>query len=378
MGLFKRKNSPYYFMKFQANGVRVYESTKTKNRKFAEEIYLNRRAEIIAGIEPVRRFESDITTFLELADKYLEWCDGRQKSFSRKKVIVKILNNYLKNKLIQDISIEELEIIQSDYIKSGHSINYVNNIIKILKAMFTKAYDWELISEDVLKRVRKVKQLKGENKRLRYLSEEEAERLISACSKEIRPIIITALNTGMRKSEILHLTWDRVDLKNRIILLDKTKNGERREIPINQTLYDALSGITRHIKCDYVFYNPETLKPFYDIKKSFSGALKKAHIIDFHFHDLRHTFASRLVMAGVDLATIQKLLGHKTINMTLRYAHLSNVHLKDAVNILDERCNIVAVDSYEKIGNLVKPLKTGAGDRNRTYDPLITNQLLYP
>ena len=352
MGLFKRKNSPYYFMKFQANGVRVYESTKTKNRKFAEEIYLNRRAEIIAGIEPVRRFESDITTFLELADKYLEWCDGRQKSFSRKKVIVKILNNYLKNKLIQDISIEELEIIQSDYIKSGHSINYVNNIIKILKAMFTKAYDWELISEDVLKRVRKVKQLKGENKRLRYLSEEEAERLISACSKEIRPIIITALNTAMRKSEILHLTWDRVDLKNRIILLDKTKNGERREIPINQTLYDALSGITRHIKCDYVFYNPETLKPFYDIKKSFAGALKKAHIIDFHFHDLRHTFASSLVMAGVDLATIQKLLGHKTINMTLRYAHLSNVHLKDAVNILDERCNIVAVDNNEKIVKL--------------------------
>ena len=352
MGLFKRKNSPYYFMKFQANGVRVYESTKTKNRKFAEEIYLNRRAEIIAGIEPVRRFESDITTFLELADKYLEWCDGRQKSFSRKKVIVKILNNYLKNKLIQDISIEELEIIQSDYIKSGHSINYVNNIIKILKAMFTKAYDWELISEDVLKRVRKVKQLKGENKRLRYLSEEEAERLISACSKEIRPIIITALNTGMRKSEILHLTWDRVDLKNRIILLDKTKNGERREIPINQTLYDALSGITRHIKCDYVFYNPETLKPFYDIKKSFAGALKKAHIIDFHFHDLRHTFASSLVMAGVDLATIQKLLGHKTINMTLRYAHLSNVHLKDAVNILDERCKIVAVDNNEKIVKL--------------------------
>ena len=351
MGLFKRKNSPYYFMKFQANGVRVYESTKTKNRKFAEEIYLNRRSEIIAGIEPVRRFESDIT-FSELADKYLEWCDGRQKSFSRKKVIVKILNNYLKNKLIQDISIEELEIIQSDYIKSGHSINYVNNIIKILKAMFTKAYDWELISEDVLKRVRKVKQLKGENKRLRYLSEEEAERLISACSKEIRPIVITALNTGMRKSEILRLTWDRIDLKNRLILLDKTKNGERREIPINQTLYDALSGITRHIKCDYVFYNQKTLKPFYDLKKSFSGALKKAHIIDFHFHDLRHTFASSLVMKGVDLATIQKLLGHKTINMTLRYAHLSNVHLKDAVNILDERCKIVAVDNNEKIVKL--------------------------
>ena len=378
MGLFKRKNSPYYFMKFQANGVRVYESTKTKNRKFAEEIYLNRRAEIIAGIEPVRRFESDIITFSELADKYLEFTSGRLKSHDRLKSFINTLNKYFSKKNLTDFTVLDVENMQSDIIGRKLSTAYANRLTAILKRMFKKATEWELIDESVFKRISSVKLLRGENKRLRYLSDDEIERLINPCSKELRPIVITALNTGMRKSEILHLTWDRVDLKNRIILLDKTKNGDRREIPINQTLYDALSGITRHIKCDYVFYNPETLKPFYDIKKSFSGALKKAHIIDFHFHDLRHTFASRLVMAGVDLATIQKLLGHKTINMTLRYAHLSNVHLKDAVNILDERCNIVAVDSYEKISNLVKPLKTGAGDRNRTYDPLITNQLLYP
>jgi integrase len=350
MGLFKRKESPYYFMKFQANGIRVYESTRTANRKLAEQIYLDRRHEIINGIEPVVRKEPVRDyTFSELADKYLEWCSGRQKSFSRKKVIVKILNNYLKNKLIQDISIEELEIIQSDYIKTKHSINYVNNIIKILKAMFTKAYDWELIDEDVLKRVRKVKQLKGENKRLRYLSEEEAERLISHCEPYLKPVVITALNTGMRKSEILHLTWDRVDLKNRLILLDKTKNGERREVPINNTLFQTLSGLTRHLKCGYIFYNPDTLKPYYDLKKSFGKALKKAHILDFRFHDLRHTFASRLVMKGVDLTTVKELLGHKSITMTLRYSHLASAHIQNAVNILDERCKIVAVDSKEKI-----------------------------
>ena len=117
-----------------------------------------------------------------------------------------------------------------------------------------------------------------------------------------------------------------MDLKNRIILLDKTKNGERREIPINDTLFNALSGIPRHFKCDYVQHT-QTLKPFYDLKKAFQTALKKRTLSTFHFHDLRHTFASQLVMKGVDLATIQKLLGHKTINMTLRYAHLSNVHL---------------------------------------------------
>ena len=86
---------------------------------------------------------------------------------------------------------------------------------------------------------------------MRYFIDFEWSEVLK--SGKLRPIVITALNTGMRKSEILHLTWDRVDLKNRIILLDKTKNGDRREIPINQTLYDALSGITWHIKCDYVF-----------------------------------------------------------------------------------------------------------------------------
>ena len=349
MGLFKRKNSPYYFMKFQANGVRIYESTKTKNRKLAEEIYLNRRAEIIAGIEPVRRFKIEDITFSELSSKYLEYIPGRLRSYPSQKVLINKLVKVFGNIKLNAIDIVSIEKMQSNIIADDLSAAYANRLTAAVKRMFTKAYEWELISEDVLKRIRKVKLLKGEVKRLRYLSSNEIETLISACGKEIKPIVITALNTGMRKSEILHLTWDRVDLKNRIILLDKTKNGERREIPINQTLLNTLSDIVRNIKTDYVFYNPETLKPYCDIKKSFTGALRKAHIIDFHFHDLRHTFASRLVMSGVDLATIQKLLGHKTINMTLRYAHLSNIHLKDAVNILDERCKIVAVDNKEKI-----------------------------
>ena len=349
MGLFKRKNSPYYFMKFQANGVRIYESTKTKNRKLAEEMYLNRRAEIIAGIEPIRRFETNDMTFSELSSKYLEYIPGRLRSYPSQKVLINKLVKVFGNIKLNAIDIVSIEKMQSNIIADDLSAAYANRLTAAVKRMFTKAYEWELISEDVLKKIRKVKLLKGEIKRLRYLSGNEIETLISACGKEIKPIVITALNTGMRKSEILHLTWDRVDLKNRIILLDKTKNGERREIPINQTLLNTLSGIVRNIKTDYVFYNPETLKPYCDIKKSFTGALRKAHIIDFHFHDLRHTFSSRLVMSGVDLATIQKLLGHKTINMTLRYAHLSNIHLKDAVNILDERCKIVAVDNKEKI-----------------------------
>ncbi|MHB8232054.1 MAG: site-specific integrase [bacterium] len=182
------------------------------------------------------------------------------------------------------------------------------------------------------------------------MSEEEADTLISNCEPYLRPIVVTALNTGMRKGEILSLTWDRVDLKNRIILLDKTKNGERREIPVNDTLYRALSGLTRRLDIKLVFPNPETLKQYYDLKGTFGRALAKSHITDFRFHDLRHTFASRLVMKGIDLTTVKELLGHKDVKMTLRYAHLAPAHIRKAVEILDDRCKIVAVECEGKTG----------------------------
>jgi integrase len=138
----------------------------------------------------------------------------------------------------------------------------------------------------------------------------------------------------MRKSEILNLTWDNVDLKNGLILLEKTKNGERREIPMNEPLKQLFRQLfsRRRLDTEYVFVNPETGKRYIDLKRSFATACKKSGIRDFHFHDLRHTFASQLVMNGVDLKTVQELLGHKDIKMTLRYSHLSQAHKKEAVN----------------------------------------------
>jgi integrase len=173
--------------------------------------------------------------------------------------------------------------------------------------MFTKAVDWEMVESEVLKRIRKVKLLQ-ENKRLRYLTKQECHKLIQSCDNHLRPIVITALNTGMRKGEILSLKLDNVDLKNGFILLDMTKNGERREIPINDTLQSTLQGITRRLDVPYVFFDAKTGKSYQDIKRSFATALRRAKITDFHFHDLRHTFASQLVMAGIDITTVKALL----------------------------------------------------------------------
>ncbi len=341
MGIYKKANSNNFMMSKTVNGLTYFKSSGTNLKMEARATFdrwvIELKEQILTG-KPVRQEREPINnyTFSELADKYLEFTDGRLKSHSRLKSFIKKLIKTFGNIRLDDFNLILIENMQSEIIKNNLSVAYANRLTAILKRMFTKALDWEMINEEDLKLVRKAKQLKGENKRLRYLSEDEAQRLINNCDNHLKPIVITALNTGMRKGEILHLTWDRVDLKNRIILLDITKNGERREIPINNILYNVLFGIVRSLKTDYVFYNPATLKSYYEIKKSFTTALRKSHIIDFHFHDLRHTFASWLVMGGIDLTTVKDLLGHKDITMTLRYSHLAASHISNAVKVLEK------------------------------------------
>ena len=368
MGLISKPGSRYYWINIKIGHKRIFESTRTENKRRAQEILSIRHAELLnekttsAGkeSEPQELKEKKETkpyTFNELAEEYLNWCKGRQASYNVKKYIIpKEFEKRFKGMPLNKFNSNLIEKLQTECMAKNYKPAYTNKIVTILKHMFTKALDWEMINEETLKKVRKVKLLKGEIKRLRYLSEEEAERLVFNCEPYLKPIVITALNTGMRRGEIFGLTWDRVDLMNRLILLDRTKNGERREIPINDTLYKVLSTMVRNIKTDYVFYNTTTLKPFDNVKRSFSSALRKSHILDFHFHDLRHTFASRLVMAGVDLMTVKELLGHKDIKMTLRYSHLSQAHVRQAISVLDKKCDsCVTVGYNDRFANRANP-----------------------
>ena len=342
MGIYKKANSNNFMMSKTVNGLTYFKSSGTNLKMEARANFdrwvIELKEQIRTG-KPMRREEEPIinnSTFSELADRYLEYTAGRLKSHKGLFTFYKKLNGYFGNKTLTAIKIEDVENMQSDILKQGLSNAYANRLLIHFKRALKKAADWEIISDEVLNKFKRVKLVKGETKRLRYLSEDEAQRLIDNCDNNLKSIVITALNTGMRKSEILHLTWDRVDLKNRLILLDKTKNGERREIPINQTLYNTLSGLIRDIRTDYVFYNPKTLKLVYDTKKSWQKAVKKSRIIDFRFHDLRHTFASWLVMGGIDLTTVKELLGHKDVKMTLRYSHLAASHISNAVKVLEK------------------------------------------
>lgn len=145
--------------------------------------------------------------------------------------------------------------------------------------------------------------------RLRFLTEQEAERLVECCAEHLRPIVVTALNTGLRLEEILKLKWEEVDFKNQIVYVTNSKNGEQRQVPMNNTLTEALQGVKLGKPSPWVFCN-DNGQPYTRITRSLERAKRKAGIEDFHFHDLRHTFASRLVMRGVDLVTVKELLGY--------------------------------------------------------------------
>jgi len=337
MGLYKRGN--VWWITINKDGKRYYYSTKTSDKKKAEEIYarviLKLSSTDIEKKEVYKETSQGITFSDFFKNQYLSWCYKRQEYYRVKKYYLNVLPDWFKQLKLYQIGLKEVEKLQNYWIEKEYSKATCNRYLSILKASMTKAYDWNMVTEETLKSIRKAKALKGENKRLRYLTEHEIVSLLQNCDPHLYPIVFTALNTGMRKSEILNLKWDNIDLKHGLILLDKTKNSERREIPINEPLKQLFKQLftNRRLDKDYVFVNPKTGKPYTkDLKRSFHSACKKAGIRDFRFHDLRHTFASQLVMNGVDLKTVQELLGHKDIKMTLRYAHLSQAHKKEAVN----------------------------------------------
>jgi hypothetical protein len=158
-------------------------------------------------------------------------------------------------------------------------------------------------------------------------------QLLAVCDSPLRPLVITALHTGFRASELRSLTWTDVEISRRMITVRAgyAKNGEARCVPMNQLLTDILKSVKlANNQGDRPFCNRDGTS-YGSFRSAFERALRKAEIVDFTFHDLRQMFESRLVMAGVDLPTVKEILGHRDISMTMRYTHLSSDHKQTAV-----------------------------------------------
>ncbi len=221
----------------------------------------------------------------------------------------------------------------------GVSAAAANRDLIRLSSMFKRAAAWGYIEVNPIAGLSQSKEQRAEAE---YLSREEVAALLDACPDKIRPLITVAVNTGMRWGELMALEWRDVGFDRGFITVRDPKNRETRHVPMNGAVREALAAHRRRQAeqvggiVSHVFARPETGKPWVDVRKTYYEALKDAKITRrVTFHGLRHTAASHLVMAGVDLRTVGKILGHKTAQITLRYAHLAPDHLKGAVDRLD-------------------------------------------
>lgn len=208
-----------------------------------------------------------------------------------------------------------------------------------LSHLFTIACkEWEWVSENPVRKVSKPSVSPG---RVRYLEKEEIKKLLESTkqskSKELYAVVVIALGTGMRLSEIMNLRWNQVDISNELIKLTTSKNGDPRFIPLKGLVLEVVKAKAEKQKTkpnDLLFPSPLNPKQPVDIRSAWETAIKKSGIQNFRFHDLRHTTASHLAMSGKGLHDIASLLGHKDLQVTRRYAHLSNAHKAKMVSEL--------------------------------------------
>jgi integrase len=279
----------------------------------------------------------------EFAKRYLEHCENSAKqkdTRSKKQRLGIFLTRFGEDSLLSDITTANIEDYRTERSMSMSrygrklSVATLNRELAAIKGMFTWAVKRKEIKIEK-NPARSVTLVKENNGRTRYLSQEECNALLDDCpSVTMRSVVTLALNTGMRKSEILDLTWSSVNLRERYIELPDQKNGECSTIPLNSTVLDTLRATPRRLDSDYVFPGMISGEPFCDLKRQFSKALRKAKLQGVSFHTLRHTAASLLVMAGVDLTTVMAILRHKDYKTTLRYSHLSQDHKRAAVEAL--------------------------------------------
>lgn len=209
-----------------------------------------------------------------------------------------------------------------------------------LSHAFTVAVnEWGWMDDNPVRKVKKPIEPRG---RVRFLSEEERPALLAACreskNKSLYTIVVLALSSGMRYSEIMTLTWKDVDLTRRCVILQETKNGERRNVPIAGHALDLMKEHHKVRKLDTPLLFPAAdRKSPMDLRKSWKSALEKARISDFRFHDLRHSAASYLAMNGATTVDIADVLGHKTLAMVKRYSHLSEQHTSKVVASMNEK-----------------------------------------
>lgn len=337
-----KDKKPIWYIDFRdAKGQRVRRSTGTTNRKEAEaleaKLILETHQQRHWGKQPERSFD-------ELMLDYLNATEKTKKSALLDRYSAKSLYRFFSGCDLNKITGNNIKLFIHDREKSGKSPHTIRRELALLSTAINyaqKEWGWE-IPNPVTGR-----NLPEPEGRIRAITRSEANSLIEIADREggaphLADFIRLALNSGCRRGELLGLEWSRVDLENGLFVLNAqhTKSGKRRYIPLNGEAKKAI--VSRKLfqeghcpQSKWVFSHLDG-RQIKSIKTSFTTACRRAGIENFRIHDLRHTCASWLVNAGVPLPEVRDLLGHSTIQMTEKYAHLSQENVRHAVSRLDE------------------------------------------
>jgi len=333
MGVY-RVGDIWYMCFTDSTGKRVRKTTHSSSKTEARAMLDAIRTDIRRG--EYKFVRNNKLKFEDYAEEYIKHEKKEKKSWS-----LKNLKAFFKGMEISKINTKQIEDYKLKRLQTVSPAT-TNRELACLKHMYAKALDWNYTHENPASRV---KLLKEPVRDMKILSREQMKMLIDAALEPVKTIITVALNTGMRKGEILKLRWQDVDLKKMYLSIPETKSDKPRKVPVNSILANALNKVKHENK--YIFYNGQTNTRLMDIRKQFINACNDAEIDSLHFHDLRHTAATYMVLGGIDIATVSKILGHSDIKMTMRYTHPTPESKRRAVDVL------AALQSDDPEGNVI-------------------------
>ena len=323
---------------------------KAGSKQNAIDLYRIRKAQVLTGKKLPEKLRQARVSFDEIAKEALEYSKARKvpDAYRIDRWHMETMLAWFRERVAEEIKPQDIERKLSGLAEEGRKSATVNRYRALLSLIFSLAVRNGKIAANP---VRQVKRRTENNERVRFLDSDEETALrakIQALCPEHEPEFDLALHTGMRRGEQYPLRWQDVDLKRGIITVPRSKHGEARHIQINSAAHAALLKLRE--RGDGVGY----VCPGYEGPRSrdwrhwFEDAIEAARIPNFRWHDIRHTFASRLVMAGVPLRAVQLLLGHKRIETTLRYCHLGDTHLREAVERLTANPSDTRSDTGQK------------------------------
>jgi len=356
MALYRRGQSGIWWIDVVYGGKRIRQSTATSDKGIARRIHDKVKGEI-AERKWFKKGLGESKTFSELMEVFRNYS---QKNCRSKAYLssANTLNEFFGSYLLCEITPRLWKQFKEKRETGGMKPATINRDLAAFKRAFSLVcsdeYGW-LDSNPVAS----IKLEKGATKRDRWITQEEEDALLVFSPSWLQEIIVFALNTGMRRGEIINLSWKAVDLFRRTITVMESKNNEKRTIPMNEKTYSLLKekSKVRLINCDWVFHSPLSMSKLFNqaLERAFSKCVKKARIQDLHFHDLRHSFGTRLSQRGIDVLKIKALLGHKTLMMTSRYVHHNVESLRNALE--EPTPSVTNLSQSEKI----KVLSIGNG-----------------